>query len=396
MYFLEQLSLQYKALMFAYINEGPWTPGWTPEAAVERATTKEMAVKPDAKILAEKASDLSLRFNNKFRKKDEMLAQISGAKPEELSMGKEIDPNAKPEKPEEFPVWKEVTPNLSESIDQKMYDWLLEKYGKERLDAMSKIYEELKWTEWFKAPQTIEEFEALMKNRLADGQQAWLIWDADVPWEESVVEWAASEMLGWASSWQLWAYAAPSWAPNYPSSSLKLSPWEAVANDAQLQKAIAEAETSNPKAAALLKTAGSFLWPKGKEWSKELAAFLELDPCKTAWCKAFVNKCCKANWIPLNSSGSLFSLDSMNDGRPLKQNESPLPWDLVMVRRNGGWHIWFCLWMSANGNPIILWWNQWEPWEVSIKEEKRELVWINRVCWEPTETPQWNPNELTS
>ena len=121
----------------------------------------------------------------------------------------------------------------------------------------------------------------------------------------------------------------------------------------------------------------------------ELQSFLGFDPTQTPWCKWFTNSCARAVWIPLNSWGSLSSLTGVNDGRPLRQNEQPLPWDVVVVRRDGWGHIWFCLWISPNGHPIIIGWNQSNM--VSVKEETRTLVWISRIAWEPSETPTETP-----
>jgi hypothetical protein len=60
-----------------------------------------------------------------------------------------------------------------------------------------------------------------------------------------------------------------------------------------------------------------------------------------------------------------------------------LPWDLVIVSRKwwAGGHIWFYVWMSKNGHPIILWWNQWK-WVISLKEEKRPVLGFRRIASE--------------
>ncbi|MDQ7023848.1 MAG: NlpC/P60 family protein [Candidatus Gracilibacteria bacterium] len=100
---------------------------------------------------------------------------------------------------------------------------------------------------------------------------------------------------------------------------------------------------------------------------------------KLLGCKGFINAIAKKKGITLNSAGSLSSLAGQNDGRKLKlPGEKPMPGDIVIVSRKGGGHIGIFLGMSPDGNPIIIGGNQGKG-VVSIKEEKRSVVSINRL-----------------
>ena len=130
-----------------------------------------------------------------------------------------------------------------------------------------------------------------------------------------------------------------------------------------------------------------------REDNKKLRELLWFDPAKTPWCKWFVNAIAKKNWINLNSAWSLSSRAWEWDWRKLSLPwEKPMPGDLVIVERKWltsawtpGGHIWIFIWTSPSWNPIIIWWNQWK-WEVSIKEEKRPIISINRVVSKEEET----------
>jgi len=272
---------------------------------------------------------------------------------------------------------------LNNTMDSEMLGGLIDHYGKERLDALSEIYAEMASEEWFEAPESVEAFNELMEAAIAERERVGL--ESDDP-GSSPDDWAlanaARQVISGGSAWQLRSYNNSGW--RVPGNAPELAPGNAEATRAQLDTAISEAPTE--KARQLLTTAGEFLGKNETTHRAELHDFLGFDPTQTPWCKGFTNKCGEASWIELNSSGSLFSLSWVNDGRALWSNEEPLPWDVVMVRRDGGGHIWFYVWTAPSGDPIIIWWNQGSTWwgEVSIKVESRELVGINRIWWEPT------------
>ena len=148
----------------------------------------------------------------------------------------------------------------------------------------------------------------------------------------------------------------------------------------------------NSKAKGILTTALYFakmsenLAKKGlpTEWNKELDNFLWVSSKDIPWCKAFTNAVLDKNWVahtPWNYSRSALSLPNridQNDGKKFQ------PGDLVIVWRSWsatdwapGWHIWIFVWMSPNWHPIIVWWNQ--SHRVTVKEERRPILWIRRV-----------------
>jgi len=271
---------------------------------------------------------------------------------------------------------------LNDTMDSDMLGWLIDQYGKERLDALSEMYAEMASEEWFEAPETVEEFQELMEAAIAERERVGLEWDdpGSSP-DDGALANAARQVISGGSAWQLRSYNNSGW--RVPRNAPELAPWNAEANRAQLDTAISEAPTE--QARQLLTKAGEFLGMNETTNRAELQRFLGFNPGQTPWCKGFTNKCAEASWIQLASSGSLFSLSWMNDGRQISWSEKPLPWDQVMVRRDGGWHIWFYIWTAPSWDPIIIWWNQWSNgWgEVSIKVESRPLVWITRIWWEP-------------
>ncbi len=95
---------------------------------------------------------------------------------------------------------------------------------------------------------------------------------------------------------------------------------------------------------------------------------------KNLWCMVFVNQV-------LSDSGKVWSnksgaVSGLSIG---KSTKTPEPGDLIVVKRAEWNHIGFFLWLSESGNPIIIWWNQWEKGEVSIKEETRPIRWYQRI-----------------
>jgi len=128
-------------------------------------------------------------------------------------------------------------------------------------------------------------------------------------------------------------------------------------------------------------------YQKASEWwsekwnhKKELDEFIWFDTATTPWCKWYVNAECRANNIPYTKS--LAAKSWLNMWKEVNEKEL-LPWDLVIVSRKwwAGGHIWFYVWMSKNGHPIILWWNQWK-WVISLKEEKRPVLGFRRIASE--------------
>ena len=300
--------------------------------------------------------------------------------------------------------WNEIT-NYTKALEENPILWDIEKnnpelskeilaiYWVEKLNALSPILEKLK-KDWKDIPNNLEDLNKLFIEKLALEQAKQLKKeDPDKPLEESVLKDAAKKILEWNTN-VLWSLA--SWWNAELWQNINFEAWNALANSAELSKAI-DSLPEWSKARKALEISQKFLWYNEKDPKQraELKSFLWFDPAKTPWCKGFVNAVMKNAWISLNSAWSLAARSWVMDWRKLKiPQEQPKPGDLVIVERKWtttswtpGWHIWIFIWMSAEGKPIMIGWNQWN--RVSIKVERRPIISINRVV------PEWDQDNKT-
>lgn len=293
--------------------------------------------------------------------------------------------------------WKEITETRYKAIIDKNKDFaklntkknpdftkqLLTVYWTDTVKQFNSVIWEA-WEKWKKLPTNLEEFDEFIKGKILEKQIAEL--KKEDP-EKTVDKKAVEKQVEKAMKSN----------PNYVKSALSKnsSEWQtnnfekgtSIANKQALTKAI-DSLPEGSKARLLLTNAEKYLdlSEKKPEDRKKLQALLWFDPAKTPWCKWFFNAIAKKSWIQLNSAWNLGALSWQNDWRKLDLNkEKPMPGDEVVVRRKWttsawtpGWHIWYFIWMSTNWHPIIIWWNQW-GWRVSIKEERRPIVSINRI-----------------
>jgi len=108
--------------------------------------------------------------------------------------------------------WLTELADMSEWMETEMYSGLLEQYGQERLTAIADIYAEISQEEWFEAPETIEEFNQLMENHIAERERQGLeLDDPDNPADTWALANAARQVLSGGSPRQLGSYSNSGW-----------------------------------------------------------------------------------------------------------------------------------------------------------------------------------------
>lgn len=137
----------------------------------------------------------------------------------------------------------------------------------------------------------------------------------------------------------------------------------------------------SPEKRKIVDAAKKYLWMNEKESPQQVEKFhtsAGANWCwaETAWCMSFVQHVLKEIWNP-NYRPTSWAQDGLNMGTP---TDNPEPWDLLIVKRWGGGHIGFFLGFAPSGKPVIIGGNQGQNWEVSIKEETRQILGYRSIA----------------
>lgn len=136
-----------------------------------------------------------------------------------------------------------------------------------------------------------------------------------------------------------------------------------------------------PEKRKIIDRVKSYLWVNQKTSPDKVAQFhtsAGKNGCgpETAWCMSFVQHVLKELGNP-NYRPTAWAQDGLKMGTP---TQKPQPGDLLIVQRGEGGHIGFFLGFAPSGNPIIIGGNQGEQWEVSVKEEIRQILWYRNIA----------------
>ena len=331
------------------------------------------------------------------------LKKLSPEKLKELASKRLVDDRVKTlEKKEEN--WKTVYENQLEkykelkrfdSINPKLTKELISVYGPKLTASYAKLLKDVPKEQF---PHSLEEFDAFMREKyaikyakerkgdaIADGEDGSdgkpLINGNDVSYEVAQNAYNADAVSNLAS---IWDYTARKNQFEHGNMDIPKN----IEEQRKILQEVIEKLPEDSKIRKMLKDVEPLLWVNEKDG--RIKDFLNshkqnIDPAKTAWCRAFVNAALIDAQIPI-SSNSLYSREALTSMHNEVNNAKDLvPWDIVIVERNWkasdgklpGGHIWFFLWMSKNGHPIILGWNQHNS--LTIKEEKRPILWFRRA-----------------